>query len=254
MATAQNPMFYRKVAPLSRDQHKGWYFDADQGFSFTEKSNSVYVAASEFAVAAREFPIVFARDANGTLVPAALLGLQSEQNLVLGDDGRWTANYLPAYIRRYPFLLATNEGQQDQFAVCIDESYSGFNTAKEGVPLIGDDGAQGEIVARTVEFLQEFHKHSLLTERFCKALDELDVIEPMQAQIELKTGDKLSLSGMFCVRREKLNELDADKLKELMANGALDLIFLHIHSLSNLDKLMQRLTDRMPAAAETAAS
>ena len=106
----QLPVFYRDVVALSRERHKGWYIDPEQGYSFAASSNSVYVAASEFVVAAREFPIVFARDAGGGLAPAVLLGLRANENVVVDEEGRWLTNYVPAYVRRYPFILATAAG------------------------------------------------------------------------------------------------------------------------------------------------
>ena len=245
------PMFYRKVAPLSRERHKGWFVDADQGYGFAAGVNSVYVAASEFAAVAREYAIVFARDEKGSVVPAALLGLRRDQNLLVGEDGRWDANYVPAYVRRYPFILATATEGAEEFTVCIDESFSGFNTAQEGEQLITDEGEHGELLSNSVKFLQEFHKHTLITQNFCNGVDEAGLLEPMQAQIALDSGDKLSLSGVFCVTREKLKSLGADKLKTMLDSGFLDLVFLHMHSLNNLDRLIRRMS---PAAAASAAA
>lgn len=243
------PMFYRNVVPLSRERHKGWYVDADQGYGFAAGVNSVYVAASEFAAVAREYAIVFARDEKGSVVPAALLGLRRDENLLVGEDSSWDANYIPAYVRRYPFILATASPDSDEFTVCIDESFSGFNTAEEGEQLIDDKGEHGELLSNSVKFLQEFHKHTLITQNFCNGVDEAGLLEPMQAQISLDSGEKLSLSGFFCVTREKLKGLAADKLKEMLDSGFLDLVFLHMHSLNNLDRLIRRMS---PAATSVA--
>ncbi len=237
----QLPLFYRDVVALSRDRHKGWFVDGDQGFSFAANANSVYLAVSEFAAAAREYAIVFTRDGNGKVVPTALLGLKRDQNLMVTADGRWDAAYVPAYVRRYPFILATADQASDQFTVCIDESFSGFNTAREGAQLIDDSGKHGEVVEKSLKFLQEFHKHTLLTTRFCEALDEAGLLDGMQAQVQMNSGEKFSLAGFLCVTRDKLAQLPADRLKGLLDAGYLDLIFFHMHSLANLDKLMQRM-------------
>lgn len=235
------PLFYRDVVALSRDRHKGWFIDADQGYSFAAESNSVYIAASEFGAAAREYAIVFARGADGSVVPAAMLGLRPDENMLVTDSKGWDANYVPAYVRRYPFILATVSADSDQFTVCIDESFSGFNTAEEGEQLINDAGEHGELLSKSVNFLQEFHKHTVITRNFCEAIDKAGLLDPMQAQIALNSGQKLSLSGFFCVTRDKLKTLTAEQLKALFDPGFLDLIYLHMHSLSNLDKLMQRM-------------
>lgn len=232
-------MFYREVAALSRDRHKGWYVDGDQGYGFTAGSNSVYIAASEFAAAAREYAIVFARDSNGDIVPAAMLGLRQDENLMLVDNA-WSASYIPAYVRRYPFILARPSPDSDEFTVCIDESYSGFNTANEGQQLIDEQGEHGELLSQSVKFLQEFHKHTLITAQFCAAIDELGLVDTMQAQISFESGSNFTVTGFLCVTRDKLKALSAEALKDLFDKGYLDLIYLHMHSLANMDALMRR--------------
>lgn len=250
----QLPMFYKSVVALSRERHKGWFVDGDQGFSFASGSNSIYVAATEFAAVAREYPVVFARDANGRLVPAALLGLERDQNLMVDAKGRWLGRYVPAYLRRYPFILATPEAGSDQFTVCIDESYSGFNTAQEGQQLVKDDGEQGELLSTTVKFLQEFHQHTLMTSQFCENVDELGLVDPMQAKVTLNSGESYALSGFFAVTREKLKALDADQVKSLMDKDYLDLVYLHMHSLANIDRLMELEQQRLAASPQQGAA
>ena len=239
------PLFYRSVVALSRARHKDWYFDPDQGFSFAARTNSVYLAASEFALAARHYALVFTRDGEGAVVPAALLGLRPDENLMVDGQGVWTAGYVPAYVRRYPFILATATPDSAQFTVCIDESFSGFNTAREGEPLIDERGGQGVLLSNSVKFLQEFHKHSKVTRDFCEALDNAGLLESMQAEIALHCGAKFSLAGLLCVTRAKLKALPTAALQNLFTADYLELIYLHMHSLANLDKLLQAAEGRI---------
>lgn len=244
MSESHLPLLYRSAVALSRERHRGWFIDPDQGYSFAARTNSVYVAAGEFVQAARHFPLVFTRDAEGALVPTALLGLRANENLFIDDKGAWTARYVPAYVRRYPFILATASAGSNQFTVCIDESFSGFNTAREGEQLIDDEGEQGEHLSNSVKFLQTFHKHTIITQDFCKTLDAADILEPMQANVALNSGAKFTLPGLLCVTREKLKALSADTLQTLFAADYLELIYLHIHSLNNLDQLLQSAQTR----------
>ena len=236
----QQPLFYRKVVALSRERHKDWYVDLAQGFQFTNETNSIYVAGTEFPMASREYPIVFAKDADGNIAPVALLGLRQNQNLMVDNQGTWLGTYVPAYIRRYPFILGNVDPQASKYAVCIDESYSGFNTAGEGNRLINDDGEHGEILSNSVKFLEEFHKHSEITTLFCKAIAEADLLESMQANFEMKSGSKFSLAGLFCVPRSRIKALSAEQLKRFADMDYLDLLYLHVYSLSNMDKLVSR--------------
>ena len=212
----QLPILYRNVTAVSRDRHKGWYIDADQGYSFARATNSVYLAAGEFAQAAQEYAIVFTRDATGAAIPAALLGLASDTNLMIDDDGRWRGRYIPAYVRRYPFMLATTDLTSNQFTVCIDETFSGFNTVKEGELLLDDAGVQGPLMAKSVEFLQEFHRHSELTVKFCDVLDKAGLFDSIQANVSLHSGPSFALTGLFSVTRERLQRLTAEQLKQLL--------------------------------------
>jgi len=243
MAQSNLPLFYRNVVPLSRERHKGWYIDPAQGYRFTRDTNSIYIAGTEFPQAARDYPIVFAKDAEDQLVPVVMLGLKQNQNLMVTEDGAWCGGYIPAYIRRYPFILADTGQQANGFAVCVDESYSGFNTVGEGDRLITETGEHGETLAASVKFLEEFHKHSALTATFCKAVADADLVELMQANISLKSGDKLSLAGLYCVPRQRLKAMSPELLKTFVAADYLDLLYLHMYSLSNMDKLIARYDD-----------
>lgn len=250
MSTAQQqPLFYRDVVPLSRDRHQDWFVDMAQGYAFTRESNSIYVAGTEFPMASREYPIVFAKDAGENLVPVAMLGLRQNQNLMVDVDGAWLGSYIPAYIRRYPFILANADPEANTFAVCIDESYSGFNTAGEGDRLITDEGKHGEILANSVKFLEEFHKHSEVTATFCRAVAEAGLVESMQANFSMKSGSSFSLAGLYCVTRNKIKALSAEQLKHFADRDYLDLLYLHIYSLSNMDKLVARYEEAEKAAA-----
>jgi len=233
------PLLYRNVTALNRERHADWYIDSDQGYSFAAGTNSVYLAASEFAVAAREYAVVFARDGNGVAVPTILLGIATDQNLLIAADGAWLGNYVPAYLRRYPYILANTDTTPEQYTVCIDETYSGFNTAKEGERLLAEGGEQTPYLANSVKFLQDFLVATQVTTRFCDALVKADLLDSTQANISLNSGGTYSLSGFFCVTRERLQKLTGEQLKEFMDQGYLDLIYLHMHSLANLDKLMQ---------------
>lgn len=240
----QQPLFYKKIVPLNKEQHKDLYIEPSDSYAFAKDSNSLYIAAVEFSRAAAEYPIVFGNDAEDNVFPVVLLGLKQNQNLYVDKKGKWQAAYIPAYTRRYPFILAGNSGGegQDQFTVCIDEGYAGFNTAKEGQPLFDDKGEQSPILKQAVDFLRDYQSQIQLTTQFCSHLAELDVLEPVQANIEMKSGDKFAIGGFRCVNRDKLKGLSAETLKQLVDSGEMELIYAHLLSLNNINQLMNRLT------------
>ncbi len=239
MTSAQLPLFYKKVVPLSKEVHNQLYIEPVDGYLHTKQTNSVYIAAVEFIRACHEYPIVFAKDNSESVFPVVLLGLEQNKNLFVNNKGEWLANYIPAYVRRYPFILATPDPKVDNFTVCIDESFSGFNTAKEGKPLFDEKGKQLDVLSQAVDFLKDYQSHVQLTKLFCDNLVKLDLLEPMQANIELAEGKKHTLSGFMGVNREKLKAIKPAKLAEMLKTDQLELIYAHLSSLANLNNLLK---------------
>ena len=235
------PIFYKNVVPLSKEQHCELFMEPVEGFGFANDTNSIYIAAVEFSQAAREYPVVFGKDPKGIVFPVALLGLKQNQNLFVDGKDKWNASYIPAYARRYPFILARGGNADAQYTVCIDEGYSGFNTAKEGQPLFNEQGEQTEMLTKAVGFLQDYQGHVELTSLFCDNLVTLDLLEPMTANIEMRSGEKLSVGGFQCVSRDKLKALKPAKLADLVKTDQMELIYSHLHSLKNVNALMEKL-------------
>ncbi|MEM6998886.1 MAG: SapC family protein [Pseudomonadota bacterium] len=234
------PLFYKKVVPLSTEVHSQLYIEAVEGYQHTKKTNSIYIAAIEFLQVSKEYPIVFAKDGNEKIFPVALLGLKENSNLFVDSKGNWMADYIPAYVRRYPFILATPDDKEPTFTVCIDESFPGFNTAKEGKPLFDENGEQQDLLKQAIDFLQDYQNHVQLTTIFCENLSKLNLLEPMQANIENADGDKSSLGGFMGINREKLKALKPAQLAQLVKNDHMELIFAHLASLSKIHNLLKR--------------
>ncbi len=233
------PLFYQQVEPLNKEKHGTWFLEAQNDFFFSKDTNCVYVAGIEFPLASKEYPIVFALDADHNPFPVVLLGLRNDENLFLDEKGKWLGKYVPAYIRRYPFILA--RGEEQNYTVCIDESFADFNTVKEGEQLFTKDGEQTPLLDNSMNFLKEYEIHVEWTNGLCKALKDLDILESMQANITLKNGEKLSLSGLMVVNKDKLKKLDAKVLKDLVEKDYLDMIYAHVQSLANMNSLLGRI-------------
>lgn len=230
------PLFFQKTVPLDKDLHREWRLSRQEHFAFSRKTNAVAISTVEFRQVAQEYPIVFLIEKEAAF-PIALLGVQQDGNLFVGDDGKWDATYVPAYVRMYPFILS--QGQAGTHTVCIDEAYAGFNQ-RMGEALFNSGGEQSEFLNRAIQFLREYQASREQTLAFGKLLAELDLLEPMTAKGELTGGERFALTGFQVVRREKLQELaDADILK-LFRNGGLELIYLHLASMGNFAGLVER--------------
>ena len=208
--------------------------------------------AVEFLRAADEYAIVFTQ-AGEEVVPAAVLGVRVDQNLYLSADKKWQAEYIPAFIRRYPFVFSSSADGKT-LTLCVDESHLGVNREGRGERLFGDDGKPTPYVERVLKFLQEYQAHFERTRAFCKRVKELGLLEAMQAQVTTPKGEKLSLNGFLCVSREKLRSLDAESLAQLAKTDELELLYLQLHSMRNFNEVKDRLIGTLKEEAVAPAS
>lgn len=239
-------MFYEKVAPLNDKVHAGLKVRPPAGFGYAAKTNSVPLLASEFFDAAREYPIVFAHSPEGP-VPAALLGLRDAENLYVGADGRWDARYIPAFVRRYPFVPA--KGPQGEMIVCIDEASPCFD-GKGGEPLFVD-GKPSPQLEHAMKFLTEFHHGVSVTDALGKRIEQLGLLRQADSVAQLHDGTQFRLAGLSVVDETKLRQLAPETVQELFAAGSLGVLYAHLLSLGNLGALVDRLSRREAAAKGT---
>jgi hypothetical protein len=238
----KTPLFYRQVVAINKNMHRNVSIAPVTDLTFAAGTNSVILLAAEFLKACREYPIVFIADQD-TYFPAALLGLREGQNSFITKDGVWEASYLPAYIRRYPFIPAMQTGGKE-YLVCIDELFDGVNREGRGDRLFLDDGNVTKTFEQKVSFLKEFHIQHKLTIDFCAEMLALKLMEPMQADVAMTTGEKLKLDGFYVLNRKKMAELPDETIGQLHRQGYLELIYTHLVSLENFDRLVKRIREK----------
>ncbi|MGE0222146.1 MAG: SapC family protein [Acetobacteraceae bacterium] len=230
-------LIYKSAVPVSRARHGDCCVETGGNYAFTGEVNSVPLMAVEFPQAANEYAIVFAGP-EGEITPAVILGVRGNENLFISNNAAWEAKYIPAFIRRYPFVFSK---QEERFLLCVDEEYPGLNRDGRGQPLFSTDGKPSTYVDNVLKFLQEYQTQFQRTQAFCQKIKELDLLEPMQAQVTMGTGDRVSLGGFQAVSRSKLKALPGDKLAELAATDELELLYLHLQSMRNFEGLKDRL-------------
>lgn len=232
-------LFYTQATPLNPEKHKDLYIKSGKDFSFAREVNSVPLTVAEFPMASAEYTIVFSGD-DENVIPIVILGAQSEQNLYLNEDGTWRAQYVPAFVRRYPFVFAQGPDPKT-LALCIDEQFSGCNHEGRGERLFDNEGQRTSFLDQVLNFQRAYQVQHQRTQRFCKKLVELDLLQSAQAQLNSGSGERRILRGLRLVDRAKLKALSAETLHGLMQSDELELIYLHLHSLSNLRVLGERL-------------
>jgi hypothetical protein len=175
------------------------------------------------------------------------MGLKDGQNLLMNDKNVLSTRYVPAFVRRYPFVLGGSK-DSDMMALCIDEDSKCFSQdGSKGSRLFQDDGSHSEFLTDVVEFLKDYQFRAEMTRNFTKRLHELDLLEPMSANISFKDKEdaSINLGGFFVVKREKLKAIsDADAL-DLFKKDGLELIYAHIQSLSNFNRLIDIMSTKL---------
>jgi hypothetical protein len=230
-------LIYKSAVPVSRSRHGDCYIESGADYTFSRAVNSVPLMAVEFARAANEFAIVFAGQ-RGAILPAVILGVRGNENLYLSADQAWGANYVPAFIRRYPFVFSQ---YNDRLLLCIDEEFPGFNRSGQGRRLFEEDGSRSAYLEQVLRFLNQYQAEFTRTQSFCNRLDELGLLEPMRAQLSVEQGRQLTLGGFQAVNRARLKELPDEKLADLARSDELELIYLHLRSMRNFEELKGRL-------------
>jgi hypothetical protein len=238
-------LFYRTAVPVTAQRHRDWSVKTGETYAFAAEVNSVPVTAIEFAQAAAEYPIVFAGTETSVL-PAVILGVRESENLFVGPDGRWLGKYVPAFVRRYPFVFSQDEAGTT-FTLHIDETFSGCNQANRGERLFDSDGAQTQYLGTVLGFLQEYQGRFRRTQAYCDRLMQLGLLQPMQAQFTLSSGEQRSLSGFMVIDRAKLKALPADVVADMLSKDELECSFLHLASLRHFQDMLDRFRPAEPA-------
>lgn len=230
-------MFYKNIVALDREQHKTLKIKPADNLNFAGDATALPIVSGEFVEVARQQAIAFLRVDGGAILPVALVGLPGGKNLFVDADGKWDAPYIPAFVRRYPFVFA--ETGPEQLTLCIDRDYEGFDE-NEGAPLFGEDGEPDAKVKDVLNLLSEFQRQHLLTQQFVERLDHAGVLVESDASASLTDGRSLSLQGLLVVDEEKFRALPEATLNEWFRSGDIGLVYAHLLSLGNLLALLRR--------------
>ncbi len=241
MADNQKPLFYKTPQVLRFEDHKDLALDKKQDFSFAVGANAIPLAPSEFLPAVRHYPIVFVRGGD-SLSAVAVTGLKQNQNLFVDESGQWRANtYIPAYVRRYPFILIQSE-DRTQTVLGFDADSKRIQPAsklKDAQPLFAEDGTAGDGARPMMEFCNAYHQQSLQGEEFVKALEAENLLEDKHVDMTFPDKSRYRLDGLLTVNAERFRALPAKTIEEWHKKAFLDAVVLHLASAQNWQNLLE---------------
>lgn len=238
------PYGYQDIVPLGKTQR----VQLQEGRrlpALLRGLSALPLSFSEFSPAVRDYPVTFiSGDGGKTFVAMILLGVEAGQNLFVDDNDSWdTTAYLPAYVRRHPFCMtrvSVNGQEQADRIVCVEKNA----VQAQGAALFDGKGEPLPVWDGLRKLLFEFETDLGRSEDMARKLHELQLLEPFSAQAVPNGEQPITLTGMYRVSEERLHALPAETLKELARNGVLVRAYLHLLSLGNFQRLLDRRAAR----------
>jgi hypothetical protein len=256
--TQELPLFYNALEPLNSGQHGNMKIRRIEKAPEIGRTHAVPVTVDEFALLQRFYPIVFS--AGGDPVPLALMGLNEGQNVFLDENGipHDPNLYIPAYMRRYPFLLARLRPDSDELSLCFDPTSGAVGEFDEGEPLfVGEEPS--DATKAILQFCEQFETAGQRTGAFIEELKKTDLLMDGEVAIQPEGAPQpFVYRGFRMVDEEKLRELRGDELRRMNQSGLLALIYAHLFSLSQIREVFSRQVQQgkgpipapVPATAE----
>ena len=228
--TSQN--LYVDPAPLDRNVHKNLRLKPLENFSYAKHLHSSVIAGSEFFAASHHFPVVFVKNSSEKMTPIVVLSLQASGHN-LGDE--WKGVYVPAYVRRYPFVMDSKDN-----TLFIDRNCGALQEG-EGEPLLTEEGKPTEVLNQVLVFNKQIDTMYKATDEYIEALEKKDLLEPYKGELKLK-DQSVKLDRYFVINEKKWHEsLSDEEVADWFKKGWIAWTYAHLSSLLSMSKVIERL-------------
>jgi SapC len=235
------PPLYAKPIVLNAKEHAALAFSKAATHGFARRVNFVPVALSEIPQLLPHYPIAFTTGRAPILI--AILGARNDENLFVGLDGKWLPNtYVPAYVRRYPFILMAMGDDKLVLGAEMDGEFLG----SIGEPLF-TGGRPTRVAQGAFRFCSEFKQALEATKQFCSAVYERGLLKNKRSSITTPSGAKFNLTGFAAVDASALDELDNRAANSFRKEHWLGALYCHVASLERLQTFSWRLEERRTA-------
>ena len=231
-------LIYDKVTPVNRQDHRNLSVKRTTSFDFAKELNSLPIVDAEFSRVALEMPVVFAKTDTG-VVSVALSGTADACNAFVSDDGSWAGRYVPAFLRRYPFVFAVDDAGE-RMTLCVDDTFPGLNEDNVGERMFDSEGTETSYLTTVLQFMEEYQATFNRTQQFCDRLQERDLLEEARIDYRMSDGMQGGVTGFYRVSNEKLRALPDAEIVKMFRTGDLDLIQLHMLSMHNAEALVAK--------------
>jgi hypothetical protein len=224
--------------PVRKEQHQNLKLAKARDLSHVAGQHIIPVTAAEYAQSSASFPIVLVKNPGSERFRSvAMLGLEAGENLYFQDE-KWSALSLPQSIAMVPFSLGLDPEKENTLTACVDVDSPFVGEDKE-LPLFEEEGKESEVLENVQQSLGRLYDNERMTENFIKELQENDLLQELELNIGLSTGEKKKLVGIFTVNEEKVKELSDDKVVDFHKRGLFVPIYSMLGSLSQINRLVQ---------------
>jgi len=235
----QLPLFYKDLAPLNLQDHGNFRARRTDKAPWLASQHAIPLTVEEISLAQRDYPVVFSSGDNP--VPLGLMGMSEGVNVFVEEDGTLKEQvYMPAYVRRYPFLLAKIKPEAEELSLCFDPTSDLVGEFEDG-ELLFENGEASEHTQNTLKFCEQFELSGNKTASFIAELNKHELL--MEGELSVKREgieDPVVYRGFKMVNQDKLRELRGDVLRTWNQNGMLPLIFAHLYSLDLVRDIVGR--------------
>lgn len=241
MASApQLPLFYNGLEPLSSEAHANYRIRPANVAPFLTQQHAVPLTVEEFPLVQRFMPIVFS--VGDDAIPIGLMGLNEGVNVFVDEEGKLldTNFYVPAYIRRYPYMLARLSPDAQELSLCFDPTSDTIGPFEDGEPMF-QDGKPTEIVQNVLQFTEQFEQAGARTSQFMAELREMGLLMDGEVSIQQEGVEQpFVYRGFQMIDEQKLSDLRGDQLRKISQSGMLPLIYAHLFSLALMREIFAR--------------
>jgi len=229
---------FEKAEILDRWKHQGLGYKPASDYRYASSLMACPIAHSEMTKVSREYPIVFSNQEKR--IPLAHFSVKEKTNAFVNADNNWNADYIPAHVRRYPFVLG-DKGDGENFYIMADSRGLCNDHDAEELFQNSSDEKEGEkgVIGRATDFLVGFERELKATEALIAPLYEYDILAPKTVTLEQRGNAPVHVSGVLLVDRPKLAALNDSVLGTWARSGLLDLVSLHLASQENWLRLVE---------------
>jgi hypothetical protein len=237
------PLFYTRPVALQAQVHGGISLKRNRNYRFALQTNTIPLTTAELFQAQRDYPVVFTNDP--IPMPIAIVGVQDKLNLYVEPDGSWRRGaYIPAYIRRYPFLFAERPDSTD-LTLCIDEASEHIEQSQDN-PFFRD-GKTTDITQKALDFCVNYQRQHEATRELGRTLAQVELVIGRDATVKLSATENIVMRGFKMIDEDKFNQLPPETFLEWRSKGWIALIYSHLLSLGAWDRLVQIIAERRAA-------